>query len=111
MAMYGRQGPGHANKEYMPHNIQELHRYKDHANEAAMMLESNVGVLKALQRYYVGLKANGDFPLAGRCQEGIGEFVVSVGKCIDGLEMQSRRAEWLVGTIGDRKELVGLACR
>lgn len=95
----------------MPHDIQDLHRWEKHAKEAGMMLESNVGVLTALQGYYVALKANNEFPLAGTCQEGIDEFVASVGKSIEWLKMQIFRAKCLAGDISDRKELVGPASR
>lgn len=76
-----------------------------------MMLESNVDVLTALRKYYVKLKSNDDFPLAGECQESIEEFAGNVGKNIDELKMQIPRAKLLAGIISDRKELVSLTVR
>lgn len=71
-----------------------------------MVLQSNVDVMTALQRYYVGLKANKDFPSTEACQGNIDSFAADLDVIIDELKMHISRAKLLAGTISDRKELV-----
>ena len=108
MAIYGLRGPGHAHRQYKPHHVQELQYWKDKTSEAVMVLETNVDVMTALQRFYLGLKANQDFPsvLMEACQDDIDSCIANIEEIIEGFKMHTSRARLLAGIIGDRKELV-----
>jgi len=106
MAIYGPRGPGYAHQQYKPYHIQDLQYFKDKTSEVVMVLQSNVDVMTALRRYYVGLKTNKDFALTDACQENIDSFAADLDVIIDELKMHISRAKLLAGTISDRKELV-----
>ena len=73
-----------------------------------MVLEANVDVMTALQRFYLGLKANQDFPSALKetCQVDMDSFAANIEEIIHGLRMHTSRAGLLASIISDRKELV-----
>ncbi|KAF4630836.1 hypothetical protein G7Y89_g7300 [Cudoniella acicularis] len=108
MAVYGPRGPGHNHQQYNPYHIQELHHWKEKACEMAVILEANTNVITALGNFYVGLKANKDFPsvLRENCEGDIDSFVSTLGEMVEGLKMHIIRAKLLVEIISDRKELV-----
>jgi|TARA_R110002003_G_scaffold33_6_gene2093 hypothetical protein len=108
MAVYGRREEGHAHKEYKPYHIQDLQHWHDRANEAVMVLEANIDVLKSLHKFYHGLPDRKDFPasLKATCEEDLSTFVAQLDEIINDFHMQTSRAKLLVNIISDRKELV-----
>jgi Mg2+ and Co2+ transporter CorA len=108
MAIYGPRGPGYAHKEYRPYHIQDLQYWHDKTNEAVMVLDSNVEVLKALRRFYIKLKDHKDFPddIREACADDVSTFAAHLDEIIDDLKMQISRAKLLSNIISDRKELV-----
>jgi hypothetical protein len=110
MAIYGPRGPGHAHQQYKPYHIQKLQHWKEKASETITALEANVDVMTALRKFYLGLKANKDFPspLRMKCEDDIESFTSNIGEAIDRFKMHISRANLLGVTISDRKELVRL---
>ena len=108
MVIYGPRGPGYAYKDYKPHHIQELQYWLDRTNEAVMVLEANVDVISALQRFYFRLKESKDFPdiLKQNNADDITSFNSQLDELISDFRMQIYRAKLLVSIIRDRKELV-----
>lgn len=106
MALYTRGGPG--TTQYRTHHIQELQRWKDRASEVVMVLEANISVITSIQRLYITLKSNRDFPKILRQDrtEDIKRFTANLNEIIGGLKMHVTQANLLVTIIGDRKELV-----
>ncbi|KAF2477653.1 uncharacterized protein BDR25DRAFT_249788 [Lindgomyces ingoldianus] len=108
MAIYGPRGPGYAHKEYRPYHIQDLQYWQDKTNEAVMVIEANVEVIKALRRFYINLKVHKDFPttLKNACSDDLSTFVAHLDEIIDDFGMQISRTKLLAKIISDRKELV-----
>ena len=108
MALYGPLDQTH--QQYRSCHIQELQRWKDRASEALMILEANVNVITALQKFYTTLKTNPAFSstLKGAFREDINKFVANLDEINDELRNYALRARLLVGIISDRKELVRL---
>lgn len=108
MAIYGPRGPGYAHKEYRPYHIQDLQYWHDKTNEAVMVLEANVEVLKALCRFYAKLKDHKDFPddIRDACVDDVSTFSAHLDEIIDDLKMQISRTKLLSNIISDRKELL-----
>src|SRR5690348_1100202 len=97
MAIYGPRGPGYAHKEYRPYHIQDLQYWQDKTNEAVMVLNSNAEVIKAIRRFYTGLKDQKDFPpvLQAACSEDISTFASHLDEIVDDFQMQISRAKLL----------------
>lgn len=109
MAVYGRREPGYAPREYQEYDIQDLQHWKDKIGEAVMILESNIEVLAALRKYYLGLRLRKDFPLQD-CEDEITVFAAQVEETMDWMRMQVSRAKLLVDVTSDRKDLVSGRC-
>ena len=106
MAIYRSKSPRSAHESYSPKDIQDLQRWRDKANEAAMMLQSNVDVVTALKNYYAGLSTDEKFPLRQDCQRNIVAFAADIDKITSWLRTQILRVKLLADIIADRKELV-----
>lgn len=108
MAIYGPRGPGYAHKDYKPYHIQDLQYWLDKTSEAIMVLEANVDVISALQRFYFSLRENKDFPdiLKQNSADDITSFNAQLDEIISDFRMQISRAKLLANIIRDRKELV-----
>jgi hypothetical protein len=72
-----------------------------------------VEVLSSLRKFYVGLKALGDFPqnLKDGCNDDVLTFATHLDYIIHDFKMQITRAKLLIGIISDRKELVSLVIK
>ena len=110
MAIYGPRGPGYAHKDYKPYHIQDLQYWLDKTSEAIMVLEANVDVISALQRFYFSLRENKDFPdnLKQNNADDITSFNAQLDEIISDFRMQISRTKLLVNIIRDRKELVSV---
>jgi len=82
--------------------------WQDRANEADLMLESNIEVLDAIKSFYTGLSEHPDFPdlLKSGCADSLKEFLEALEDFRGELHAQSRRAKFLVKIIADRKVLI-----
>ena len=110
MAIYGPRGPGYAHKDYKPYHIQDLQYWLDKTNEAMMVLEANVDVISALQRFYFSLRESKDYPdiLKQNSADDITSFNAQLDEIINDFRMQISRAKLLANIIRDRKELVSV---
>lgn len=108
MAIYGPRGPGYAHKEYRPYDIQDLQYWQEKTNEAVMVIEANVEVLRAVRRFYSNLEDHKDFPdeLKNACADDLATFISHLDGIIDDLKMHISRATLLSNIISDRKELI-----
>lgn len=108
MVIYGPRGPGYAHRQYKPYHIQDLQYWQDKTNEAIMVLEANVKVIKAIEQFYTNLQGHKDFPdvLKRDCADDIASFDTNLSEIIDDFSMQIARAKLLGDIIHDRKELV-----
>lgn len=108
MAVDGLRGSGYAHQEYKPYHIQDLQHWQDKANEAVMVLEANIEILKTLRSFYSDLINRKDFPkrLKDACEDEVHYFLSQLDEIINDFHMQISRARTLVRIINDRKELV-----
>jgi hypothetical protein len=108
MALYGPRGDGYAHKIYKPHDIQDLQRWQDRANEAVMVLEANTNILKSIHDFYHDIVNQKEFPgtLKTTCEDDLRTFTSQLNEIINDFHMQTSRARLLVNIISDRKELV-----
>ncbi|KAH7128546.1 hypothetical protein B0J11DRAFT_578738 [Dendryphion nanum] len=108
MAVYGPRGPGYAHRQYKPFHIQDMQYWQDKTNEAVMVLESNIEVIGALQRFYANLRESDGFPdaLKSGCKDDIATFTAHLNEITNDFAMQASRAKLLANIINDRKELV-----
>jgi hypothetical protein len=108
MAILGPRGPGHAHRQYTPHDLQGLQRHDDKTNEVIADLEANVEIMSSLCKFYTGLMTNNSIPqsLKDAVELDINAFTAQVENMISDFKMQIARANLLVKITKDRKELV-----
>ncbi|KAI1101814.1 hypothetical protein F4804DRAFT_287343 [Jackrogersella minutella] len=106
MALLGPSGDGHAHKTYTPGDIQDLQIWEEKARQVAMALEGNTDVTLALVAFYRRLTLDKDFQLRETCSLDISTFGSQVENITTDFRMQTKRAEFLVRTISDRRQLV-----
>ncbi|KAF1997328.1 hypothetical protein P154DRAFT_441433, partial [Amniculicola lignicola CBS 123094] len=108
MAIYGPRGPGYAHREYKAFDLQDMQYWQDKTSEAVMVLESNVDVIRAIQKFYFDLKQHHDFPqsIKEQCGDDLTTFDSHLREVVNNFKMQISRAKLLAGIIRDRKELI-----
>jgi len=111
MAVIGPRGPGHAHKQYLPYDVQELQYWQDKTNEAVMILEANFDVLGSLRRFYVSLRELRELPqeFKEKCDNDISTFASRIENNMQDFKMQISRAKLLAEIASGRKELVSCA--
>ncbi|OTA98095.1 hypothetical protein M426DRAFT_123742 [Hypoxylon sp. CI-4A] len=111
MAVFGPSGEEYSHKTYTPRDIQDLQIWEEKTRQVIMALEGNVDVMMALVAFYRRLVGDEDFPARENCATDVGVFAIHVGNIITGLRMQIKRADFLVRTISDRRQLVSNCSR
>ncbi|OTA58296.1 hypothetical protein K449DRAFT_436656 [Hypoxylon sp. EC38] len=106
MAVLGPCGAGYSHKTYTPRDIQDLQIWEERIRQVIIALEGNADVLSALVAFYNRLIGNESFPLRKTCSLDISDFANKIGNIIADFRMQTKRAEFLVDTIADRRQLV-----
>ncbi|KAF2265369.1 hypothetical protein CC78DRAFT_599817 [Lojkania enalia] len=108
MAVYGPRGPGEACQKYKSGDIQVLQYWLDKTNEAVIVLQTNFEVIACLQRFYLSLLTNKDFPerLREKNNDDITSFAAELGEMMTDFGMQISRSRLLADTIRDRKGLI-----
>ncbi|KAI1453404.1 hypothetical protein F4805DRAFT_443702 [Annulohypoxylon moriforme] len=106
MAVLGPSGVGHAHKIYTPPDIQDLQIWEEKTRQVIMALESNADVMLSLLAFYRRLTRDKNFPLRKTCSLDICSFGNQVENIITNFRMQIKRAEFLIRTISDRRQLV-----
>ncbi|KAI1209586.1 uncharacterized protein F4807DRAFT_97684 [Annulohypoxylon truncatum] len=106
MAVLGPSGVGHAHKIYTPPDIQDLQIWEERTRQVIMALESNADIMFSLVMFYRRLTEDKNFPLEKSCYSDICYFGNQVENIISDFRMQIKRAELLIRTISDRRQLV-----
>ncbi|KAI0888744.1 uncharacterized protein GGS22DRAFT_152260 [Annulohypoxylon maeteangense] len=106
MAVLGPSGVGHAHKTYTPADIQDLQIWEERTRQVIMALESNVDIMSSLVAFYRRLTRDKNFPLRKTCSLDVCSFGNQVQNITADLKMQIKRAEFLIRTISDRRQLV-----
>ncbi|KAI2466330.1 hypothetical protein F4781DRAFT_406063 [Annulohypoxylon bovei var. microspora] len=106
MAVLGPSGAGHAHKTYTPQDIQDLQIWEERTRQVIMALEGNADVMLSLAAFYRRLNRDKSFSLRKTCSLDISTFGNQVESIITDFRMQIKRAEFLVRTISDRRQLV-----
>jgi hypothetical protein len=108
MAVYGPRGPSHIPKIYQSSDIQHLQLWQDKANEAVMVLGSNIEILTSIWEYYIGLFKQSKFPssLKNGCQSDVESFITHLNDVISDFKSHASRAKLLSAIIRDRQKLV-----
>lgn len=108
MAVYGPRGPGYAHKQWLPYDIQDMQYWQDKANEADLMLESNIQILEAIKSFYAALSRHPDLPqlLKSGCDQHTNDFLEALEEIREEFLTQSMRAKFLVKIISGRKGLM-----
>ncbi|KAI1775400.1 hypothetical protein F4818DRAFT_416492 [Hypoxylon cercidicola] len=106
MSVLGPSGVGYAHKTYTAQDIQDLQIWEERTRQAIMALEGNVDVMSALMMFYRRVVQDRNFPLRKKCSSDVMTFAVQVGNILSDHRMQIKRAEFLVRTISDRRQLV-----
>ncbi|KAI1386094.1 uncharacterized protein F4822DRAFT_408912 [Hypoxylon trugodes] len=106
MAVIGPPGVGYAHKTYTPRDIQDLQIWEEKTRRVILALEGNLDVMLALVSFYRKLSRNKSFPLRKPCASDICAFASQVENIVSDFRMQIKRAEFLVRTISDRRQLV-----
>ncbi|RKU47531.1 hypothetical protein DL546_005494 [Coniochaeta pulveracea] len=97
---------GSAHKHYRPDDVQSLQRWQERANQATMVLNSNIDIMQSLAAYYTRLTEDKDFELRSRCSDDIQAFLAQIGDIVQNLRTQLGRASDIVKITQDRKELI-----
>ncbi|KAI1370249.1 hypothetical protein F4677DRAFT_438915 [Hypoxylon crocopeplum] len=106
MALLGPSTLEYAHKIYTPEDIQNLQIWEERTRQAIVALEGNVDVMLALVEFYRRLAQDRNFPLRKTCSSDISILATQVSSITTRLKMQIKRAEFLVRTISDRRQLV-----
>ncbi|KAI6083813.1 hypothetical protein F4821DRAFT_244006 [Hypoxylon rubiginosum] len=106
MSVLGPSGTGYAHKTYTAQDIQDLQIWEEKTRQVITALEGNVDVMTALVMFYRRLVQDRNFPLRKKCFPDVATFAVEVGNILSDHKMQIKRAEFLVRTISDRRQLV-----
>ena len=96
---------------YMPDDLGHVQSVADKANQAIIVLKSNVEILTSLRTYYERLLYNEHFPLSLKkaCHDDVDEFTSQIGNVINDFGVEITRAQLLVRTVAERKGLVSAA--
>lgn len=91
-------------------DIQRMQYIKENANEARLVLSSDIDVLKSLGSHYRNLWDGEDFSLhvKSNCKAGFKKFQAHVDATIESLRMSLSRTENLLQLLDERKTLVNL---
>jgi hypothetical protein len=108
MAIYGNRAEDYAYRHYTPDDIQDLQRWEDNVNEAIMVMEANMKIIRALQKFYADIRDDLALPLEikSNCGNDFVDFTAQLQTMIEDFEIQIARAKLCVKISGDRKELV-----
>jgi hypothetical protein len=102
----GARGRDKVRREYEPQDLQTVEHYEEKANEAIMILEANVEVMKSLRTFYEKLTSNNAFSMTGACGDDINTFLTQLDDMMYELNTHISRAKLLVRIATNRKGLV-----
>jgi hypothetical protein len=98
------------NESFSFSDLQQVQHYQEKINEALLVLRSNMKILTNIKQYYRSLLISGDFPkeIKDGSAKQINHFQSSIDNTINDLEMQQSRAEMLLSTVTNRKNMVNI---
>ncbi len=106
LTVHGPRGLGEYHQQYKPGDLQTLQRQEDMVHETIAALESNLRVIRSLNKFYAGLKNNKDFPLRHDGTEYIDTFTDQLEDFLSDIEHLVQRASTLLKITNGQKELV-----
>ncbi|KAK1495486.1 hypothetical protein CTAM01_08615 [Colletotrichum tamarilloi] len=91
-----------------PGSLSSVQRWEEKTTDTVMSMESNVNILKLLQRFYKDLLKDSDFPQRERraCQQGVKNFCSQLEELICEMQMQIARARVLMKVLAERKMML-----
>ncbi|GAW17184.1 hypothetical protein ANO14919_066370 [Xylariales sp. No.14919] len=91
-----------------PRAVTRVQEYEEKVNEAVMVMESNIKIMKSLLSSYKMLVEDADFPPteAAACQKAVKGFSTRIGEFIYDLQTQVDRGKILSNIARDRKNIV-----
>ncbi|EXF83687.1 hypothetical protein CFIO01_00829 [Colletotrichum fioriniae PJ7] len=91
-----------------PGSLSSVQRWEEKTTDTVMSMESNVNILKLLQRFYKDLLKDSDFPQRERraCQQGVKNFCFQLEELICEMQMQIARARVLMKVLAERKTML-----
>jgi len=97
-----------AHDQFSFKDLQHVQSLQEKVNEVKFVLKANIDVLKELTVYYQELMISEDYvkELSTNHKRAVDHFEKQIVMIINDLQMQSARAETLVGLLVDRKQLV-----
>jgi len=105
-AVMGARGLGKVRREYKPQDLQTVEHYEEKTNEAIMILEANIEVMKSLRTFYEKMSVNVAFPLTATCGNDVATFATQIEDMIYELTTHTSRAKLLVRIATNRKGLI-----
>ena len=102
-------------KEFSFEDLQKLQSLEEKANEANLVLGTNVGILRELKGQYESVissssQPSGDYPafIKDECEREVVRFIRHLVSLENNMVLQRSRIETLMRLLADRKSLVGL---
>ncbi|KAF4869719.1 hypothetical protein CGCSCA1_v011082 [Colletotrichum siamense] len=91
-----------------PGSLGGVQRWEEKANSTLMAMESNVKIMRLLEKFYKDLVKDEHFPQRERrtCQSAVKDFVFQLEELICETQMQISRAQALLKTLSDRKTIL-----
>ncbi|KAK4198237.1 hypothetical protein QBC40DRAFT_284122 [Triangularia verruculosa] len=105
LGVLGPREPGQRPKRYQARDVQHMQYWQERTSQVVVVLEGNIEVMLSLGQFYQGLAHDDRFPRRG-CAGEIADFVSQLDVMIAGLRNDVSRANALVKTTADRKELI-----
>lgn len=92
-------------------DIRKVERVEERTNEALLILNTQISVLKGILAHYGTVLRSKDAPkdMATNCSSALAKFEISISGAIADMESNIRRLETLSHTLGQRKNLVSYA--
>ncbi|KAF4821022.1 hypothetical protein CGCSCA5_v003335 [Colletotrichum siamense] len=91
-----------------PASLTDVQKWEEKTNDTIMAMESNVNIMRLLQRFYRDLLKDENFPGKERllCQQGAKTFSFRLEELICETQMQIMRAKALAKLVADRKTII-----
>ncbi|KAF4841954.1 hypothetical protein CGCSCA4_v009097 [Colletotrichum siamense] len=91
-----------------PGSLGGVQRWEEKVNSTLMAMESNVKIMKLIQKFYKDLVKDEHFPQRERraCQSAVKDFVFQLEELICETQMQVSRAQVLLKILSDRKTIL-----
>ncbi|KAK1845618.1 hypothetical protein CCHR01_11735 [Colletotrichum chrysophilum] len=91
-----------------PASLTDVQKWEEKTNDTIMAMESNVNIMRLLQRFYRDLLKDENFPAKERilCQQATKTFSFRLEELVCETQMQIMRAKALAKLVADRKTII-----